>query len=298
MRVLVFGLNGMLGHQVARRFRLDHDVYGTIRGSAVPAALPEVTRGATVITEVTPSDPLSIVRALHTAAPELVVNCLGIVKQRQEVTDASSIISANSLFPHALLEMCTLYGTRLIHVSTDCVFSGGRGSYTEDDEPDPVDLYGRTKLLGEVRTEGALTIRTSIVGWQLTGTSGLLEWVAANKGEAIQGYTNARFSGLSTAALAETLVRIAGRPGLSGLFNVSADPISKFELIHRLADRAGWDTQVVPAPTPVCDRTLDSSRFRGVVDWRPPIWDEMILGLLNERPDYERWRNESATRHG
>ena len=216
--------------------------------------------------------------------PEVVLNAVGIVKQLAAAHAAIPSIAVNSLWPHLLAEACAARGARLVQVSTDCVFSGVRGDYGEEDDPDAHDLYGRSKLLGEiVDRDDVLTIRTSIVGWQLGQPTGLLGWFAAHRTEPLKGFRRAVFSGLSTRALAE-VVRdvVVPDPSLHGLWHVSADPIDKDSLLRRLATRLAWDVDLRPVDEPVIDRSLDSSRFRDRTGWRPPSWEAMLDQLAVE----------------
>lgn len=290
MRILVLGANGMLGHQVARRLAQDAEVWATVR-NAPSATLTELVQGATLLGGISAEVPESVVAALRSARPETVINCIGIVKQHAAAREAIPSIRVNALFPHQLAGLCRLGGTRLLHLSTDCVFSGRRGAYREDDEPDPEDLYGRTKLLGEVTDEGALTMRTSMIGWQFSGSTGLLEWLADHRDGRVDGYRNAVFSGLTTATLSDVIAEVVHRQSaLEGLYHVSAAPISKHNLLEGVVRGLGWSATVVPKDEPVIDRSLDSEVFQKETGWTPPEWDDMIARLAEERESYERWR--------
>jgi dTDP-4-dehydrorhamnose reductase len=176
---------------------------------------------------------------------------------------------------------------RLIHISTDCVFSGNRGNYKESDNPDPVDLYGRSKLLGEVARVGCLTIRTSMIGLELGTRSGLIEWYLHQPGT-VSGWTRALWNGLTTIELSrviETLVR--DHRELHGLWHVSAQPISKYQLLVDFAALLNRHTKVVPDDTIVIDRSLNSERFRGAVQYVPPSWHQMLGELAAAVRDRE-----------
>ncbi|MGH2652938.1 MAG: dTDP-4-dehydrorhamnose reductase family protein [Actinomycetota bacterium] len=291
MRVLVLGASGMLGHRVVQRLWDDVEVWATVRagGSRLPAEiLPDRSR---LLEGVVAEDADSILRAMEVSRAAAVVNCIGIVKQQPAATDPLISVAVNSLLPHRVAELCRIGQSRLIHLSTDCVFSGKKGNYGENDPPDPDDLYGRTKLVGEVREGGALTLRTSMIGWQLSGSTGLLEWLSENRHGATRGFRRAIFSGLSTAALADVIAQlIQEETPLTGLYHVSADPISKFDLLRDVVTTLGWPTTIEPVDEPVLDRSLDSSAFREKMGWKPPAWSDMIAGLAAERPAYERWR--------
>jgi dTDP-4-dehydrorhamnose reductase len=219
------------------------------------------------------------VRAIAAVKPDVVVNCIGIVKQLDAAHDPVPSISVNALFPHRLAALVQAADARLLHVSTDCVFSGRGGGYTEADEPDPVDLYGRTKLLGEVVGAGALTVRTSIVGRELGTTQGLLEWFLAQSGP-VRGYARAIFSGVTTEALAEVLAEIAAHhSALSGVWHVASEPITKLELLHRLAHTFGHAVAIEPDDRLAIDRSLDGSRFVAATGIETPSWDDMLAQL-------------------
>ena len=277
MRALVLGGSGMLGHTLGRVFSERFETYVTVRSAQVPD-LPgiEVER---VLTGVSAESFDSVVHAVGVARPHVVVNCIGIVKQLEAAQDPLPSISVNALFPHRLAELTHAAGVRLFQISTDCVFSGRKGAYTEADEADPVDLYGRTKLLGEVSAEGALTVRTSIVGRELGTRQGLLEWFLAQN-RSVRGYTRAVFSGLTNEALSVVLADIAtDHPDLFGVWHVASEPIDKFELLKRFADAFDRDVEIVPDESVVIDRSLDGSRFAAATGIATPSWDEMLRRL-------------------
>jgi len=222
---------------------------------------------------------------------QVVANCIGIVKQREAAAGAAQIHQVNALFPHLLARLCQERGCRLIHLSTDCVFSGLRGGYSEDDEPDPVDLYGRSKLLGEVTGEGCLTLRSSMIGRELAGQAGLLEWLIAQRGGRVQGFRNAVFSGLTTVALARVIAAlVSDHPDLEGLLHVASEPISKHDLLLNVNRALSLGVAVEPVAEPVCDRSLDGSRFAAATGIVVPSWDRMIAGLTMDPTPYDEWR--------
>jgi dTDP-4-dehydrorhamnose reductase len=286
MHVLVLGGNGMLGHRLARHLSDAHDVTVTVRerDARLAVLLPGVDQRAGVRAD----EFESVRRAVHDTRPDAVVNCIGIVKQRDEARLAIPSIAVNALFPHLLAQLCQEVGLRLVHVSTDCVFAGSRGMYREEDVPDATDLYGRTKLLGEIGGTGIATVRTSMVGWEIRSPTGLLEWFACRRGGRCTGYRRAVFSGLSALALARVIDGLLHEwCGLEGMWQVSADPIDKFTLLMMLRDALSWEVDIVPADEPVIDRSLDGSRFREATGWMPPSWEAMVQGLAAERAWYE-----------
>jgi dTDP-4-dehydrorhamnose reductase len=281
-RILIVGASGMLGHEAARVLAPDFEVWAVCRD---PEALPDpgVARER-LLGGLDATDVPSAYALLERVRPDLVLNAVGIVKQRADAKAAIPSIQVNGLWPHVLADACGRVGARMVHVSTDCVFSGSRGMYAESDVPDASDMYGRSKLLGEVTDrENAVTLRTSIIGWQHGPATGLAGWFAEHRHEALKGYTKAIFSGLTTRALTE-VIRDVVMPDLSlaGLWHVSADPIDKYALLSKLADAMGWDVDITPNDELVIDRSLDSSRFRERTGWTPPAWDEMLDALAEE----------------
>jgi dTDP-4-dehydrorhamnose reductase len=228
--------------------------------------------------------PESIDRALDEVAPDVVVNCIGIVKQSDAAEDAARTVEVNSLHPHRLAAACIDRGVRLIHVSTDCVYSGRRGSYEETDLPDPADLYGRSKLAGEPGGPGVLTLRTSMIGWEISTRHGLLEWFAAQSGGTVKGFRNAIFSGPTALELSRLIAALAaGDDQPEGTLHASAEPISKYDLLIELRRVLDVDVEIEPVDEPRLDRSLDSSRLRAATGWNPPPWDEMVAELAGER---------------
>jgi dTDP-4-dehydrorhamnose reductase len=278
----------MLGHQLCRILSGRFDVWGTFREARETYTRHDILPTERMIDRVFAEDCSSVHRALDIAKPDAVVNALGIVKQRDEAKAAIPSITVNALFPHQLAEICDQHQVRMIQISTDCVFSGMRGNYSEVDTPDPVDLYGRTKLLGEVQRPGCLTLRTSIIGWQLNTFSGLLSWFAGQRGRRIKGYRKAIYSGFSTTILANLIGDIIEtRPDLHGLYHVASASISKYDLLVRLRDILGWkDIAIDPDEQFFCDRSLNGTRFSTTTGWLAPNWDSMLLGLAEEWPGY------------
>ncbi|MFC6741835.1 dTDP-4-dehydrorhamnose reductase family protein [Methylobacterium tardum] len=272
VRVLIFGASGMLGHAMCEVLaEAGLDVYGSSRGSlSLPGGILE---GIDVL------DIDDLHRAFEAARPQLVVNAVGLVKQLATADDPLEAVPINTLLPHRLARLCRIVGARLVHVSTDCVFSGLRGGYTEDDAPDAVDLYGTSKRLGEVNEEGVITLRTSIIGHELRGQHGLVEWFM-HAPHMVQGYTRAIFSGVTTRELARVVRDIViPRADLSGLFHLSAAPISKYDLLRRINDAYGLGRTIEPSERVVIDRSLDSSRWRAATGYVPPSWDAMIADM-------------------
>jgi dTDP-4-dehydrorhamnose reductase len=237
----------------------------------------------------------TVVRAVEQVRPAVAINCIGIIKQIKEAKDPLVSIALNALFPHQLAELCVSMGTRLIHVSTDCVFSGRKGNYTEVDVADADDLYGRTKFLGEVDRPGCLTIRTSIFGRDFAKSSALLEWFLSQRGGKVKGYKNAMYTGFPTQVLARIMGDIiADYPSLSGLYQVASQPISKYELLVKISDAMRLDIEIEPYDDPPCDRSLSAARFVAATGYHIPAWDEMIAKLVADPTPYDEWRQQYA----
>lgn len=299
MRILILGGEGMLGHKVCQVLSGHFETFATFRSfNGLWTRYPmyaNVGRSHT-IGGVDAMDFDTVVRAFAQVKPDALINCIGIVKQLKEAKDPLISINLNSLFPHRLAELCAATGMRMLHMSTDCVFSGRKGNYTEDDIPDAEDLYGRTKLLGEVNREGCLTIRTSIFGRDFAKQSALLEWFLSNRGGRVRGYVNAIYTGFPTQVLARIMGDlIADYPHLSGLYHVSSEPINKYNLLVRIRDAMGLDIEIEPYEDFYCDRSLDSSRFRAETGYPIPDWDEMIAELAQDDTPYDEWRKQYAT---
>jgi dTDP-4-dehydrorhamnose reductase len=277
-KVLVLGATGMLGSAMLRVFAASpgFEVAGSARSAAGVRLLPERVRGL-VHAGVDVENPDALVRLLGQVRPQVVVNCIGLVKQLAEADDPLAALPINAMLPHRLAALSALVGARLVHISTDCVFAGTRGGYTEADPPDAQDLYGRSKLLGEVAGQPhAITLRTSIIGHELASAHGLVGWFLAQTGP-VRGYAKAVFSGFPTVELAH-IVRdqVLPRPELHGLYHVSAAPIDKLSLLRLVAAQYGRSTQITPDSELVIDRSLDSTRFRSATGYEPPAWPELV----------------------
>lgn len=291
-RVLIIGGAGMLGHKVWQRLAPRFDARVTLRASAdeyAPLGLFDQQR---VISGLDASNFAGLEATIADVRPDVVINCVGIIKQLPQAHDAIASITINSLLPHRLAAACAKNGARLIHISTDCVFSGRQGMYRETDFSDAEDLYGRSKFLGEVSEAGALTLRTSIIGRELRGTSGLVEWFLANRGGAVDGYEKAIFSGLTTLELADLIGDVIERhPSLSGLYHVSTEPIDKLTLLHLLNEAYGANATIRPSSAVRIDRSLDSSRFREATGWAPRPWPKLVEAMAADPTPYDDWRN-------
>jgi dTDP-4-dehydrorhamnose reductase len=277
MRVLILGASGMLGNTALRLFAGSRncETWGTARATTVRQYLAPGVQER-VVCGVDIEDIDGVTRVLLQVRPEVVINCVGLVKQHTLADDSAAAIQINALLPHRLAKLCQLANARLIHISTDCVFAGTRGKYREFDSADARDLYGRSKLLGEVDYPNAITLRTSIIGHELASVHGLIGWFLAQSGP-IRGFTRAIFSGLPAVELTRVIRDyVLPRVELRGLYHVSAAPISKYELLRLVAQVYGKAIEIVPDDEPVIDRSLDSTRFRGLVGYDPPEWPDLV----------------------
>lgn len=276
-KLLVLGASGMLGSAVLRFFA-NSDGY-SVSGSARSAnGVPQLTATLRerVIGGVDVENVDSLARLFDSIQPDVVINCIGLVKQLAEADDPLAAIPINALLPHRLARLCDLAGARFIHISTDCVFSGRKGMYRENDASDAGDLYGRSKYLGEVDYPHAVTLRTSIIGHELGQPHGLVGWFLSQN-TAIKGYTRALFSGLPTVELALVMRDfVLTQPNLHGVHHVSAAPISKFDLLRLVAQAYERPIEITPDDELVIDRSLDSSRFRQLTGYMPPDWPELV----------------------
>lgn len=275
--MLILGASGMLGNAVLRFLSdgPDASVWGTVRSPKalefLPASLHE-----RLIPDIDVEDSDGLGRLFDRVQPGVVINCIGVVKQLALADDPLVVIPINTLLPHRLARLCEGANARFIHISTDCVFSGNKGMYREDQPSDPTSLYGMSKYLGEVDYPHAVTLRTSIIGHELANPHGLVGWFLAERGR-VNGYTRAIFSGLPTVELARVIRDyVLPRPELTGVYHVSAEPISKYDLLRLVAQEYGKSTEIVPDESLVIDRSLDSSRFRAITGYVPPSWPELV----------------------
>lgn len=274
--ILVLGASGMLGNACVRALGRDEDrVFGTVRSAGSIRLFPESVRDR-LISGIDVSDFDSLVRVFAQVRPNVVINCIGLVKQLSESKDPLIALPLNALLPHRLQHLCGVAGARMIHISTDCVFSGTTGNYLETDCPDADDLYGVSKRLGEIDGPGAVTLRTSIIGHELISSRSLIDWFLAQEGP-IQGFTRAIFSGVPTVELANIIRdHVVPNPALTGLYHVSAEPISKYDLLSMVAEAYGKDIRIEPSERLVIDRSLNSDRFRAATGWAPPPWERLV----------------------
>ncbi|MGG2079121.1 dTDP-4-dehydrorhamnose reductase family protein [Lelliottia nimipressuralis] len=287
MKILIVGASGMLGGSLLRYFanNTEHDVYGTVRDSNAQSKLVS-QYNAKIISDVNVHDINRLRNVVSEVRPHYVLNSVGVVKQLKESKFPVQSISINSLLPHQLAEICSENDAKLIHFSTDCVFSGKKGNYSVGDIPDAFDLYGRSKLLGEVDYAPHLTLRTSIIGHEQGSNHSLVDWFLNQSGE-VKGFNKAIFSGVPTVYMAELLNKyIFTNPNLSGLYQVSVDPIDKYTLLSLIKNIYKKEINILKDDSLSIDRSLNSSEFKMDTGMSNPTWHELIEKMYNEYKTY------------
>ncbi len=283
MRLLILGGSGMLGHQLWRGLHAQHDTWVTLRRPVADFAVHNLFDEAKAIQFDDITDDTALERALGQAKPEAVINCVGLIKQRDEASDEALTLRVNAEFPHRLAKRCGEAGARLIHFSTDCIFAGTKGNYTESDPSDAADLYGQSKHQGEVADAHSVTLRTSVIGHELGTNLALLDWFLSQRGQAISGFTKAIYSGFTTLEMARIVDRILTQhPTLSGVWHVASESISKFALLQLCREKLGWEGVIEPNDEFVCDRSLNADRFNQATGYTPPSWEAMISELAQQ----------------
>lgn len=280
VKVLVLGASGMLGNAVFRLLSQTSGfcVKGTVRSKNYFNFFKSSNR-VDIVSDVDVNKSESISKVINELQPEVVINCIGLVKQLSEVEDPLVALPINSMLPHRLSKICNDSNARFIHISTDCVFTGTKGMYTEEDITDSQDLYGVSKRLGEVTCSNAVTLRTSIIGHELKSKRSLIDWFLSQK-ENVKGYNRAIFSGLPTVEMARIIANyVIPNPNLTGLYHVSADPINKYELLSLVAEVYGKDIKIEKDDKVVIDRSLDSTKFRELTGYFPPSWRQLVVAM-------------------
>lgn len=281
----------MLGHKLVQAWQDKFDLWTTIRTNFREYEKYGIFNREKTIQNVNIEEIISVEKAVTELKPDAIINAVGIIKQLPSAKNVIKTLTGNSIFPHQLLEISDRIGSRLIIISTDCVFSGAKGQYTESDVSDALDLYGKSKFLGEVAADNCLTLRTSIIGRELNSSHGLVEWFLSNEGKSVKGFTRALFSGFPTVVLADILAGlIENHPKLHGLFHVSSEPISKYDLLKLIMDAYHVNVEIEPFDDFDIDRTLDSTKFREATGFTPKSWREMIERMAEDDTLYQNNR--------
>lgn len=276
MRILILGGDGMLGHQLFAHLRPRHSVKVTLRKDVDCYRSYGLFQHDNSYGGVDVRSLERLMEVFVDFRPDAVVNAVGIVKQRPTSKESIPSLKINALLPHQLALLCKGVNSRLIHMSTDCIFSGKKGNYLESDTSDAEDLYGKTKYLGEVHESHCLTLRTSIIGRELSRHKSLLDWFLSQTGR-VKGFRKAIYSGLTTPEMSRIIERMLTKhPEACGVYQVSSDPINKYELLRLFREKFGHQVEIIADDTFPCDRSLDSTRFRREFDYTPPSWPDMI----------------------
>lgn len=279
MRILILGGDGMLGHQLLKHLQPRHDVKVTLRRDLQAYQQLGLFNNDNAYDAIDVRSLDRLIEVLGDFRPDVVINAVGIVKQRPDAKESIPSLEINALLPHRLAVLCKGIGARLIHLSTDCVFSGKKGNYQETDPSDAEDLYGKTKFLGEVHDSNCLTLRTSIIGRELSRHKSLLDWFLGQSGT-VKGFTNAIYTGFTTIEMSRIVERMLIEfPNASGVYQVSSEPINKYELLLLFREKLSHNIEILPDGSFCCDRSLDSTRFRQEFNYVPPSWPEMIEEL-------------------
>ena len=295
MKVLIFGGGGMLGHKLVQRLSDRFEVDFTLHRDFERVEKFGILKRENAIERLDVQNVESIRSALEWSGPAVVINAVGVIKRVAGCNDVERALSVNSIFPHRLAKLSNEFGARFITISTDCVFAGTRGMYSESDPPDALDLYGQSKHWGETSEGNCLTIRTSIIGRELNLGHGLVEWFFSQRGKRANGYSKAIFSGFPTVVFGDIIVDIIERyRELKGIFHVSSNPISKFDLLDKINHKFDLGVQLTEDRDFAIDRSLDSSKFRESTGFQPPSWDDMIERMRTDTTPYETWNDRNS----
>lgn len=289
MKVLIIGGSGMLGHKLVQLLQTNHVVGTTLRGTFEEYNQYGFFEKDRIFENIDVEDISSVERVIQNFHPQIIINAVGVIKQLPTAKDAFKTILLNSLFPHQLAEITRAKGIRLITIGTDCVFDGKKGNYTEADNPNAQDLYGKSKHLGEIEGENCLTLRTSIIGRELKTTHSLVEWFLSSEGKCVKGYTNAIFTGFPTVVFTDIIGKIIEDfPGLSGLYQVASKPINKYDLLKLIRDAYQADIEIESFDDFHMDRSLDASKFEAATGIEIPDWQRMIKRMAEDNAIYQK----------
>ena len=283
MKVLVIGATGMLGYSLFSNLSdySELDVYGTVRNVNGKEKFFE-GKLEKLITNVDVNDGSSLAKAIETLRPNIVINCIGLIKQHSISKQHCDAISINALLPHKIAGICDEIGAKLIHFSTDCVFTGDKGNYLETDLPDAQDLYGKSKCLGEVSYAPHLTLRTSIIGHELSTSVSLIDWFLSQNGST-KGFSKAVFSGLPTCVIAKIIAEsIIPKADITGLYQLSVEPIDKYSLLQLVASIYNKEIAIIESADLVIDRSLNSAALQKTIDFKVPSWESLITEMHSD----------------
>jgi dTDP-4-dehydrorhamnose reductase len=288
MKILVLGASGMIGSAIFRVLSKKNafEVWGSIRSNKWKDFFSPNQQGRLVICEDL-LDQTELNHLFSKIQPDTVINCVGLTKHNKDANDILLAVPLNTLLPHRLANLCKAYDARLVHISTDCIFSGLSGNYAEADLSDAIDVYGKSKFLGEViYCPHAVTLRTSTIGHELQSSYGLLEWFLSQQGSCT-GFNKAIFSGLPNTVFAEIIRdHVIQKPQLHGLYHVGGPPIGKYDLLKLIAAEYGKDISIQSDDTFSINRSLNSDLFSAATGYSPPSWPELIRSMHKSQEDF------------
>jgi dTDP-4-dehydrorhamnose reductase len=277
-RILIFGVTGMLGHTLFKSMSRNpnFDVFGTTRNKSGLSRFFSSEELRRIRDQIDADNFDTVLRAFASNNPDIIINCIGLIKQLPMSSDPLTTITANAQLPHRMSLAARTAGARMIHISTDCVFSGTKGNYTESDVSDATDLYGRTKYLGEVEYPHCVTLRTSIIGHELRTDLSLVDWFLNQTGT-VKGFTKAIYTGFPTVEMERIITNhVIPNEDLRGTYHVSSAPISKYDLLSLVKSAYRKRIDIEKFDNFVLDRSLDSSKFQLATGYKPPSWDAMV----------------------
>lgn len=282
MKILVLGITGLIGRYIFSVLYNSFDVIGTTRKKKVDLTDINLYQNKNILYNFDILKSSEVKNKIIDLRPDYIINCIGITKRK--ITDNDiDVIYTNSIFPHKLSKLSELFNCKVIHFSTDCVFSGDKGFYDEESNTDALDLYGKTKALGEIKYKNSLTIRSSFIGLELYDKTELLEWVLSQNGKKINGYKKTMYSGVTTLFLAQFVKKILNLNfTFSGLYNLSPKvPISKYDLIELIIEEFQLNINLIKEERTVHNPTLDGELLRKELNFIIPSWKQMLKELNN-----------------
>lgn len=279
----------MLGHKLVQILSEENDVWTTLSSGLEKYEKFSIFKSGKTFENINVEEPKSYYRIIRDLEPDVIINAIGIIKQLPDSKNVIKTLTVNSIFPHQIAEIANEIDCRLITFSTDCVFDGKNGNYKETDISNAYDVYGKSKNLGEVIQDGSLTLRMSIIGRELLTQKSLIEWFLSNHGNKVKGYTNAIYSGFPTIILAQIIENIIKNfRDLSGLYHISSEPISKFDLLQLVKEKYKIEVEIELFADFQIDRSLNSDKFRNETGFEPISWDKMIEIMANDKTEYEQ----------
>lgn len=278
----------MLGHKLVQVLSRQFEVWATMRGNFEDYKNFGIFEKNKIFGNINVENDFEIENVIKIIKPQVIINAIGIIKQIPSAKNVVETLTVNSIFPHKLSMLAKKFDSRLITVSTDCVFRGEKGNYSEADISDAIDLYGKSKNFGEIISENCLTLRTSIIGRELTSRHSLVEWFLSNRGKKVKGFYNAIYSGFPTVVFAGIIAdTIINQPDLQGLYHVSSSPINKFDLLRLINEKYRAEIEIEADGEFKIDRSLDSTKFRNETGFTPLAWEEMIEIMAADATTYD-----------